>query len=420
MSKKIKLIVVKVPLTEPIPDTPIAFPPMPQLYLELLENKAKLKPNLIDAPIPTSIPTPITEPTYSDPAKPSSVQLPSSSSQSPPSQQAPQPSLSSSHKDHHQPDYSSKYSSDYSSKYSSELVSEPVSEPVSRPVSEPMSEPISESVSEPISESKQDRDEEMEAASKLFQAMGDDSQMGPSFSSTNQPTQPKPHPPSLDEIQMRKPQFHQGVPIYDVRHKTSVDIETEEVQELRRDLLFRFEIMRKSYPEVQVPEFNEYSDIKAMKQTYERLIRHISLDSTVDTYKKFMIGLFIAIEIIGTKFLKIDFEGFTVQQVNAMNKYERLLIEMGEKNYLSGGQQYPVELRLLFLVIINAALFVGGKLIAGWAGPELAMVFGQIFGGAKPKVHSSPSSYAPRRKKKHMRGPSVRFDDSVDTKSKTD
>ena len=47
--KKIKI--VKVPLSEKdrMPDYPKNFPRMPRLYLELIENKAKIKPELVNS-----------------------------------------------------------------------------------------------------------------------------------------------------------------------------------------------------------------------------------------------------------------------------------------------------------------------------------------------------------------------------------
>ena len=41
-----------------------------------------------------------------------------------------------------------------------------------------------------------------------------------------------------------------------------------------------------------------------------------------------------------------------------MNKYEHLLIELGEKNYVPEGSKWPVEIRLLFTIVINAAIFI--------------------------------------------------------------
>jgi hypothetical protein len=45
MSKEYKLIVEKIPLNQEIPILPAKFKPFDELYLDLIENKQKLKKN---------------------------------------------------------------------------------------------------------------------------------------------------------------------------------------------------------------------------------------------------------------------------------------------------------------------------------------------------------------------------------------
>ena len=53
-----------------------------------------------------------------------------------------------------------------------------------------------------------------------------------------------------------------------------------------------------------------------------------------------------------------------------MRRYERLLIELGEKNYSSFGENWPVELRLAGLVLVNAIIFVLAKYIFKLTGQD--------------------------------------------------
>ena len=164
--------------------------------------------------------------------------------------------------------------------------------------------------------------------------------------------------------------------------------------------MFKIDLLKKSYPNSTIPEFNIYSDYSSMKKTYDTTVRKLSLDSTVDNYKTYLIGAFMACEFVLGNFLKLDMQGFTQQQIVSMSSYEKLLIELGEKSYVPTGSSWPVEIRLLGLVIINAAFFVISKMIMAKTGANLLGMINNM----------NISNTAPVKKKK-MSGPKINLDD---------
>ena len=107
--------------------------------------------------------------------------------------------------------------------------------------------------------------------------------------------------------------------------------------------------------------------------------------------------------------------GFTQQQMVSMNSYEKLLIELGEKSYVPSGSKWPVEVRLLFLVVMNAAFFIISKMIMKKTGSNLMNMMNTMntAGGQNENTESNTSSSIPMKKRK-MRGPTVSVDDIPD------
>jgi len=82
-----------------------------------------------------------------------------------------------------------------------------------------------------------------------------------------------------------------------------------------------------------------------------------------------------------------------------MSSYEKLLIELGEKSYVPEGSKWSVELRLLFLVMINAAFFIVSKMIMKKTGANLMGMMNGMTAKASSFAGGRESS-VPKRKMK--------------------
>ena len=169
-------------------------------------------------------------------------------------------------------------------------------------------------------------------------------------------------------------------------------------EDKKRELLFKFELLKKSYKNAEIPEFTIHTDYKTIEHTYEDTLRRLSLDSTVENYKTFLIGGFMATEYILGNFLKFNMKGFTQQQLVNMSSYERLLIELGEKSYIPKSKQWPVEVRLLFLILFNAAIFVVSNMLMKGTGGNLLNMMNNMGNNVT-------------KKKRKMKGPEIDIDD---------
>jgi len=102
---------------------------------------------------------------------------------------------------------------------------------------------------------------------------------------------------------------------------------------------------------------------------YERYLRHIHITNKTQKYRIFAMITFLGVELFLTKFLKIEFaKGYAQSQIQAMNTYDMLLIQLGEKYHSDSTQSWPVEWQLLLLAGINVLTFMAVKFIANYMG----------------------------------------------------
>jgi hypothetical protein len=179
-------------------------------------------------------------------------------------------------------------------------------------------------------------------------------------------------------------------------------MEQSEDDDLKRELMFKFEILKKSYKNISIPDFTIHSDYNTMKRTYDTLLKRASIENSAETYKNYLIAVCMGMEYILGKYLNFDMEGFTQHQIQSMASYERLLIELGEKSYVAEEDNWPVEVRLLGAIFVNCGMFIGSKILMKKLGSTANLM--DMF----QKMNTfTPPNNQPQQTIKKMRGPSV-------------
>jgi hypothetical protein len=180
----------------------------------------------------------------------------------------------------------------------------------------------------------------------------------------------------------------------------------------KEEYIWRFKILKKQYKERDIPSFNEHDDLPQMKTTYDRTIKEIKLENNIDSYRTYLVGGFMVMEFTFTNWLGADITGFTTQQMLLMDRYDTMLVELGDRSYNRWGSNFPVEVRLLGFILLQAGIFYLGKIIAEKAGSNIATIFNGLTGQGIPASQNAATSPgdqgAPVKK---MRGPSIKVSD---------
>ena len=157
-----------------------------------------------------------------------------------------------------------------------------------------------------------------------------------------------------------------------------------------------------------------------MNEKYETTLRHLTLDSTVDNYRNYLVMGFLLFETVFGYLLKLDLSGFASQQIMKMDQYNRLLLELGAKSYQPSGKEMPVEWRLLSLVAMNGCIFVVAKIINNRTNIDILQIMNQTglsngyntpsSGPTTPSYNSFPQPHQPSApERKPMKKPVFDF-----------
>lgn len=172
----------------------------------------------------------------------------------------------------------------------------------------------------------------------------------------------------------------------------------EQEMYLRQEFKVKFGILRANYPQWNVIDPPDALTVKQLNELYERYIRQIMVSKETGQYKVYMVIFLMVIEVIGVKFLKLNMSGYTMSQLKIMNRYDALFIELGEKWLVSGASNWPVEARIVMMMLFNAVIFLVVRYLCSWMGIDglaetLQGWIDSMLNG--PEVFSGASTAAP-------------------------
>jgi len=166
---------------------------------------------------------------------------------------------------------------------------------------------------------------------------------------------------------------------------------------LRQEFKVKFGILRSTYPQWEVVEPNDSLSLDQIHDLYDHYLKQILISRESGNYKTYMVIFLMVIEVIGVRFLKLNMSGYTLSQLRIMNRYDALFTELGEKYLVSNGSNWPVEARIVMMMLFNAVIFLVVRYLCSWMGMEAgiadtlqSMIDGMLNGPSMLSTNSGP------------------------------
>ncbi len=132
----------------------------------------------------------------------------------------------------------------------------------------------------------------------------------------------------------------------------------------------KFGILRQSFPQWNIVDPPASATLDQKHDIYEGHVRQIIVSLNCNQWKVYLVIMFLAIEVFCIKVLGLDARGFTMSQVKIMNRYDQVLVELGEKYYVQGPSNWPVEARIIMMAAFNGIIFIAVKYLSKWLGGD--------------------------------------------------
>ncbi len=139
------------------------------------------------------------------------------------------------------------------------------------------------------------------------------------------------------------------------REKKMRDVNVE--IESKNMVLMDLARMRVYYPSESFPAYSDLTPLEDLIEIRNTLRRNRMFKDNFDKTRKILMTVWLAIEKLGTLYLSLDISGFAEEQKKNMDVYDQVVAEISERRYINFGSNFPPEVRIVFTIIMQVALF---------------------------------------------------------------
>lgn len=152
----------------------------------------------------------------------------------------------------------------------------------------------------------------------------------------------------------------------DFSHLSSYEAAT-----VRAEFRISYGKLRRAFPMMLIPDFDDRLPLAEIWIGYERYVRQVYAEQSAHSYRNYLV-IGLCVMELGLIKLGLPADGLVLSHIESISTYDRLLIELGERNWSSHGGQWPLELRIGMVVLINSGVFIVMKYLTNWMGEASA------------------------------------------------
>ena len=149
----------------------------------------------------------------------------------------------------------------------------------------------------------------------------------------------------------------------------------EEQARHRATFTTRFGLLREKWKNYHIPDIKDNMSLEEIHEQYDVYVKNIHVHISKDKYKIYMVIMWLFIEFVCIK-IGLNVSGYTMSQLKGMSKYDKLLIELGEKSNAAVNNeesvQWPVEMNIIYMALVNAVTFIIIRVLADYIGEGFA------------------------------------------------
>ena len=132
----------------------------------------------------------------------------------------------------------------------------------------------------------------------------------------------------------------------------------EEQENYKLEFFGKFRTLARSYPELDVTIPSSSYELDVLHTMYENYVHQMNVSKNGREYQTYITLLFFGIEMLFLKCGLYYAKGFAASQIKIMNKYDMLLIELGEFSLVGQMSDWPPLVKIILLCAFNAIVFI--------------------------------------------------------------